>query len=476
MARLPTPGADSGVWGNVLNDYLSVAHFSDGNLRRAADIDTSLEVAQAVQGTALFAVDFGVVANGTTNDATAMQAAISAAQTQKKPLVLPPGTISIGSTITITSPVSILGTGRESTIIKIANNASIYAFTFNGPAGVGVIGAHFADFAIDCNASNQTAGGGVQADGAVQCTFERLHIYSIYNWGLKLGPMNGGAFGHHNRVINCLFDNSGNSAGFGGGIWTTSNDENWFIATDFEFLGGASNPVDTNPVMLYDQAGLQFIVACNFVSGYNDCIGIRCQDIKGTKIVDCIFDGTAGDGVFLVAKKSIVAHCVFTGVGDAGSGGASAVHLQYETRYNVIAGNVFETSANAANARSMIREELTGNSGPNLITNNSFSVANFAPTNAMIESEGAGTIIRDNVGYATESSGAAVVPNGATSVAVPHELDYTPAVTDIQVTPTNDLGTAAKFWVANPNAANFDIVVDADPGGTTATFAWSVRR
>ena len=33
MSRLPTPGADSGVWGDVLNDYLSQVHNSAGALK-----------------------------------------------------------------------------------------------------------------------------------------------------------------------------------------------------------------------------------------------------------------------------------------------------------------------------------------------------------------------------------------------------------------------------------------------------------
>lgn len=33
MARLPVPGADAGTWGNVLNDFLSVGHNSDGSLK-----------------------------------------------------------------------------------------------------------------------------------------------------------------------------------------------------------------------------------------------------------------------------------------------------------------------------------------------------------------------------------------------------------------------------------------------------------
>ena len=30
LARLPTPGADDGTWGDVLNNYLSIEHNSDG--------------------------------------------------------------------------------------------------------------------------------------------------------------------------------------------------------------------------------------------------------------------------------------------------------------------------------------------------------------------------------------------------------------------------------------------------------------
>lgn len=33
MARLPTPGSDSGQWGQILNDYLAVSHNSDGTLK-----------------------------------------------------------------------------------------------------------------------------------------------------------------------------------------------------------------------------------------------------------------------------------------------------------------------------------------------------------------------------------------------------------------------------------------------------------
>ncbi len=33
MARLPKPGSDQGKWGEILNEYLSVAHDDNGNLK-----------------------------------------------------------------------------------------------------------------------------------------------------------------------------------------------------------------------------------------------------------------------------------------------------------------------------------------------------------------------------------------------------------------------------------------------------------
>ena len=51
-SRLPVPGSDTGTWGSILNDYLSVEHNSDGTLKRGTDIDAAKSTAQAAQQTA----------------------------------------------------------------------------------------------------------------------------------------------------------------------------------------------------------------------------------------------------------------------------------------------------------------------------------------------------------------------------------------------------------------------------------------
>ena len=42
MARLPTPGADNGVWGDVLNEFLEVSHNSDGTLKLPFELGSGL--------------------------------------------------------------------------------------------------------------------------------------------------------------------------------------------------------------------------------------------------------------------------------------------------------------------------------------------------------------------------------------------------------------------------------------------------
>jgi len=52
MTRLPEPGKDSGTWGTVLNDYLSVEHTGDGTLKKAADITQAKNDAATALSTA----------------------------------------------------------------------------------------------------------------------------------------------------------------------------------------------------------------------------------------------------------------------------------------------------------------------------------------------------------------------------------------------------------------------------------------
>lgn len=95
-----------------------------------------------------------------------------------------------------------------------------------------------------------------------------------------------------------------------------------------------------------------------------------------------------------------------------------------------------------------------------------------AAINAASFAAGPAYLVANNRGFITRAQGAATVLSGTTSIVVNHGLGMTPALSQIQVVPTNNLGAATKFWISTPTATQFTINVDANPGAPTATFAW----
>lgn len=63
MARLPKPGADAGSWGDILNNYLSESHESDGTLK------ANTVGAKQIQANALGKSDVGLANVDNTADA-----------------------------------------------------------------------------------------------------------------------------------------------------------------------------------------------------------------------------------------------------------------------------------------------------------------------------------------------------------------------------------------------------------------------
>ncbi|EDK72540.1 conserved hypothetical protein [candidate division TM7 genomosp. GTL1] len=51
MARLPIPGSDSGSWGTILNDFLSVEHNSDGTLKASGSLEDKADNTAVVHNT-----------------------------------------------------------------------------------------------------------------------------------------------------------------------------------------------------------------------------------------------------------------------------------------------------------------------------------------------------------------------------------------------------------------------------------------
>lgn len=175
MARLPIPGSDNQQWGNILNDYLSVAHDSSGALKADSVGNTQITDVSQTKVTGLSATlsnkannsdvvhltgdesvagiktfsgtinvtapiddanaatklyvdsqslvynikDYGAVGDGTTDDQVAIQDTIIAAETAGGGIVfIPQGTYVVSGTPQITgSNIVVTGTGTGSKIL-----------------------------------------------------------------------------------------------------------------------------------------------------------------------------------------------------------------------------------------------------------------------------------------------------------------------------------------------------------------------
>jgi len=372
---------------------------------------------------------FGAIGNGTADDSAAVAAAVSAAISAGNTVVyLPAGTYRIGSPVPLLGPVTFQGAGGDATVLKLANGVNDYLVKFAQASGA-ITRARFADLQINGNAANQTAGGGILAAGAVECSFERVHFTSCYNWGLELGPQPGGAFGHHNRIRGCTFDGAAN-AGYGGGGWATSSDENFWSGCDFQYLGGASAPGGASfPVMLYDQAGLQHIENCVFVGsrgqGAVQVTGVQSQNANQTKLIGCTFDGVGGDNYLCAGTDCIVTGNTFTSIGDQcpNAGAAAGVHLQFGALRCTVTGNNLSSSGTNGRTGWLIYEQQIGSSGSNVIEANTLRV-NGTIAVAKLATAGIASIVRSNIGY--NPVGALVppsVPGSGTPLVNPYNVD-----------------------------------------------------
>lgn len=448
MARLPTPGQDNGTWGTILNDFLATSHNQDGTLKNNSVGSTALADNSIVDSKIAGNISADKISDGTTNkvyttsdksklnslstvatsgsyadildtpavgnatlliasdapldwkacagiqltgnnDSSAMAIAIN-----NGPVVLSPGTFTIDTPITITNSYpSIIGQGWSS-VLKIPNGMNDWAIIFS-PGGLGVRG-QFSSFTIDGNASNQTNGGGIHAFGSVQSEYHYIHFLNCYTAGLWLDKFPNNNFGHHNKVLSCLFDNTLASPGVGRGMLLTSNDEN-YIRSEFQFLGGTGTPT----YAVRDQSGLNTYHGSVFVGGRNNMGGIELRDGQRARVTNCTFDGVSGDNIFVASSSGhVITNNVMTSVADQSSvaGQYTGIRLEYAATQCLVLNNVLDTSSTAGRTRSLIREDSSGGTGLNIIKHNVLRAQGAGtPSAGYIEISGAGSLVNENI-------------------------------------------------------------------------------
>jgi hypothetical protein len=139
-----------------------------------ANLDKLDQALFDLKATHLNVKDYGALGDAATDDSTAIQAAMDAANTAGGGIVFfPPGTYIINATVTIYSKVHIRGVGIEATILKLKNTTNVDILkgqnfaTLTGTNGTGgIYNWSVSDLTIDGNkANNATAGYGLRAYG-----------------------------------------------------------------------------------------------------------------------------------------------------------------------------------------------------------------------------------------------------------------------------------------------------------------------
>lgn len=309
--------------------------------------------------------------NGTTDNAADIRQAIIDAGTGVKRLFIPQQADPwiIGTQVLIDVDIEIFsnswGNTSATPCIQLAPGLDDYGFVFS-TTRVDGNRVTFTDIEIDGNASQQAAGGIIQANNPVQCIFERVHLHHAYDTALWLhGQQGTGPYGHHNRIVNCLFDNSAGSAGYGRALVMQSADENMVINCDFENNG---NVGAGEPYHIKDWSGINAIVNCVFVGGGE---AVRFQDASGSRVVGCMFDGVGRTAVHVSGSNMQVSANHFSGLNTASPN--TYFHLILDNGgHCAVTGNVFDSGTVDQALRGLVAQQPS--STHNVVTGNVFRV------------------------------------------------------------------------------------------------------
>lgn len=379
----------------------------------SADLDASIRSALAKAETALQSSKMDHInlldylpggPNGTTDNSAIIRQAIIDAAAGPRRLFIPsfPSPWVIGSPVLIDVDIVVYGSGWKlggpPTIqLKAGLNNFGFVFDTTKPDGNHVV---FRDLDIDGNGSQQTNGGIIAANNAVQCLFDHVHLYHAYNVALWLhGQQGAGPYGHHNRIINCLFDNSGTSAGDGIGLIIQSCDETMVSDSDFEANGNVNG---TSPYHIKDWSGINAYVNCVFVGGGE---GIRMQDMSGSRVIGCMFDGLGRDAIHISGSNVQISACHFWGMNTPVLNIYSHIALE-NGGYCSITGNVFDSGSTNTAVRGFVRHYAT--SSHHAVTGNVFRINTGSLGSGGVydwsgsSATASGSVVKSNVGLADQ--------------------------------------------------------------------------
>lgn len=261
-------------------------------------------------------VSYGATGNGSTDDTTAIAAAITALPATGGILYFPPGTYLISSTLTITTNnVTVLGAGRYVSVLKAAVGLAGSDMLTFGNGSTSCTGGGVSALGFD-SASTKSGGAGIYFNKCMFMTIEDVALSHQYN-GIHVGnnssviritdadiytsALNGIWVDGGNGTVNDIYisrvvaDNS--PAATGSGIYVSGGDA--VIAEHCDFLHFA------NGLLLEPTSGKKsrwnFFTAVMFDYCTNDGIhlGGDAGDIYGCTFTNCWASSNTGQGVYI---------------------------------------------------------------------------------------------------------------------------------------------------------------------------------
>ena len=474
------------------------------------------DVDDFVYNTVVNVREYGALGNGTTDDTTAIQAAITAAEA----LVLnrftgpgvtvffPNGTYLISSTLTITTSNIYLVGGSPGGSMLYAPSSTFDLVDFDGSAlalySVGMLNMK------TYTPGNATAGAHIRVQRAINSIFANLQCIGWYDGIVSDGC---GKTYYDNIILSQENRTAATTCRYGLDFVSTANNNSDVHVSNYQVIIGSAtcsysssvrggdgiyftNGHQTGGMLIQpDGTGTTTTASCFWNQVYFDEATATNVSFTGSStnyrnfhFNNCYFRDSGGSGVQFNASSTIT-RVIFTGC-EFAEHRLYGIYGQTSVTDTIVSGCIF-TGNNTDNAASTgdIRWEgeinvtgsrfigggaagtallLTASSSDCLINGNS-----FASTSAgtVVADSGTNNRVRGNTGFSKKSFGQETITNPATTAVVSHNLAVTPSVAQISLTLNSASAGVTRMWVSNVTSTQFTINLDATPT-TTSTVGW----
>lgn len=415
--------------------------------------------------------DFGAKCDGSTNDATAISAAISAAIATGGTVIFPGGTCKVTSKITIgAAGVYIVGSGPGQTTV-LTTVGGDDTFYFNGSGGA-IMGGGITNLSIVYSGSTPTAGAGIEIGNAGEITIEHALVHGTYN-GITVNQNTQGAARilsvdaqsvvndsflilatNGTWIDNCTTFQAGSPGGAGyhiknaGGVRLTNSTSSLQATGLLIDPGTGQDVVDIWLSNLDLDASTANGLVIDTSAGTGTARNIFASNVRTGFANDGSFTSGGGVSINGTGSKAIT----FTG-GESVSNTTTGVNILGGSKITFDGFNVLGNSK--AGSGSYVGVAIQGGDGvifnnavagqytDGSTNNQSFGVALYSTftgavtvknndlrgnaTAAFINSTTSGSInVAGNQGYVTASSGSAVIANGTNVITFNHGLAAAP--------------------------------------------------